>query len=160
VGEDREMLTLIIAAMRAGKVAALARAVLFRRYRTLLLRPHEGGLVATLLNFNYEVRSAEDAFKDMPNPKVTGEMLDLASHIIGTKRGKFEPAGFEDRYEAALVELVQAKIEGKPLPKAQPRKEEKVVDLMEALRQSAKVSGKAKPTPKVSKTAGRQRKAG
>src|SRR3546814_1261355 len=53
-------------AIRKANVAALARTVLFRRVRTLLLRTHECGLVATTLNFDYEVRSAKDAFSSIP----------------------------------------------------------------------------------------------
>ncbi|PZM11563.1 Ku protein [Rhizobium tubonense] len=144
---------LIAETLRNGKVAALAHAVLFRRYRTLLVRPHEDGLIATMLNFEYEVRSAEDAFKDIPEVKATAEMLDLANHIISTKRGTFEPADYEDRYEAALVELVKAKVEGKPIPKPRPAAEGKVIDLMQALRESAGVADRAKAKPKSSRTA-------
>src|SRR5690606_26183418 len=56
--------------MRRQKVAALGRAVLFRRVRTLLLRAEGPGLVAHTLNFDYEVRSAEDAFDDLPEMKI------------------------------------------------------------------------------------------
>jgi DNA end-binding protein Ku len=96
-----------------------------------------------MLNFDYEVRSAETVFKDIPDIKFDKEMIELAGHIIGTKHGSFEPSTYEDRYEAALVELVKAKIEGRAPPKKKPAPERKVVDLMEALRQSAKMSGKA-----------------
>ena len=53
---------------------------------------------------------------------IKGEMLDLAKHIITTKRGDFDPAAFQDRYEAALAELVSAKLEGSAIeaPKAEP----------------------------------------
>ncbi|MET0748084.1 MAG: Ku protein [Rhizobium sp.] len=147
--DDQEVLALIIEAMHKQKVAALAHAVLFRRYRTLLIRPYEKGLIATMLNFDYEVRSQTEAFEEIPEVKVTGEMLELASHIIDTKKGRFDPSAFDDRYEEALVELVKAKVEGKPLPKAKPVKDEKVVDLMQALRESA---GMAKPSKPKSKT--------
>jgi DNA end-binding protein Ku len=161
-GEGGEVLALIAEAMRARKVTALARAVLFRRYRTMLIRPREDGLIATLLNFDYEVRSAKEAFKAIPDLKITDEMLDLAGHIIATKQGEFNPAAYEDRYEAALVELVKAKIEGKPLPKKKPAKEEKVVDLLQALRESAGLGGKGRGGVSKGKPAGaqRQRKAG
>ena len=157
--DDREVLALVIEAMNREKVAALAHAVLFRRYRTLLVRPYEKGLVATMLNFDYEVRSEADAFEDIPELEVTGEMLELASHIIDTKKGTFDASAFDDRYEEALVELVKAKVEGKPLPKKQPVKEEKVVDLMQALRESA---GMAKPKPgaKTKKAPAQTKKAG
>lgn len=63
-------------------------------------------------------------------------MLDLARHIIETKRGRFNPATFDDRYEAAVAELVKAKLAGKPVKLAKPTKPPKKVDLMEALRAS------------------------
>ncbi|MGO7670431.1 Ku protein [Rhizobium ruizarguesonis] len=144
---DEEALSLIARGMRDGKVAALAEAVLFRRNRTLLIRPHDDYIVATMLNFDYEVRSADTVFKDIPDIKFDKEMLELAGHILETKRGSFEPSEYEDRYEVALVELVKAKIEGRALPKKKQPPERKVVDLMEALRQSAKMGGKA-PTKK------------
>ncbi|MGR9141045.1 non-homologous end joining protein Ku [Rhizobium leguminosarum] len=140
---DEEALSLIARGMRDGKVAALAEAVLFRRIRTLLIRPHDDYIVATMLNFDHEVRSADTVFKDIPDIKFDKEMIELAGHIIGTKKGSFEPSTYEDRYEAALVELVKAKIEGRAPPKKKQAPERKVVDLMEALRQSAKMSGKA-----------------
>lgn len=143
----QEAFALICEGMKDKKVAALAQTVLFRRARTLLIRAVGGGLVANTLHFDYEIRSAKDAFSDIPEMKITGEMLDLAKHIIGTKRGSFDPSEYKDRYEAALAELVRAKLEGKPIPKKQPAKSEKVVDLMEALRQSAG-AGKKEAKPK------------
>src|SRR3546814_5155084 len=101
--------------MRRKKVAAVARAVLFRRVRTLLLRAQGPGLVASTLNFDYEVRAAEEVFDDLPDLKIKGEMLDLAKHIIDTKAGEFDPRSFDDRYDQALAELVKAKIEGREI---------------------------------------------
>ena len=132
-----EAFALIREGMRRKKVAAIAETVLFRRVRSVLIRAHNDGLIATTLNFDYEVRSAKDAFEEVPSMKIAGEMLELAEHIIKTKMGRFDPAKFDDRYESALADLVKAKIEGK---KIKPRKEPeraKVVDLMAALRESA-----------------------
>lgn len=130
--------------LRKGDVAALAHAVLFRRFRTMLVWPQHQGLVATLLSFDYEVRSAKEAFSGLPDRQTKGEMLDLARHIIDTKRGAFDPAAFEDRYEAALAELVKAKQAGKPLKRARAAAGGKVVDLMEALRRSAAAEAPAR----------------
>jgi DNA end-binding protein Ku len=123
--------------MRQAKVVALARTVLFRRLRTVLIRPHGAGLIATTLNFDYEVRSSAEAFNDLPDLKIEGEMLELAKHIINTKKGSFDAKAFDDRYESAVAELVKAKIEGRTLPtkKAPPRA--KAGDLLQALRDSA-----------------------
>ncbi len=123
--------------MRERKVAALAEAVLFRRVRTVLLRPHEDRIIGHTLNFVYEVRSAEEAFKGVPKLKLEPEMLDLARHIIDTKRGHFDPTEVQDRYEEALAELVKAKMQGKPIAKPKPVETTRRSELLDALRQSA-----------------------
>ncbi|WP_323013336.1 Ku protein [Devosia sp.] len=140
--EGEEAYGLIREGMRVKKVAALARTVLFRRVRTVLVRPHGEGLIATTLNFEYEVRAAADAFRAIPALPIKEEMLELAEHIIRTKSGTFDPATFDDRYEAALADLVKAKLEGRAIrPRKAPR-EEGVIDLMAALRESAAIGGK------------------
>ncbi len=128
-------------AMAKSKVAAIAQTVLFRRVRTVLIRAHGKGLIATTLQYDYEVRSSEKAFEEMPKLRIKGEMLDLAKHIIATKKGAFDPAEFDDRYEAALAELVKAKIEGKAVPRRKEVKVSKPNDLLAALRESAKAMG-------------------
>ena len=132
-------------ALRASKVGALAHAVLFRRYRALMIRAHGLGLVAHTLNFDYEVRSATEAFDGIPKLKIQKEMLELAKHIIETTKGQFDPATFDDRYEAAVAELVKAKLAGKPVKLAKKAKAPKPVDLMAALRASV---GQAAPSTK------------
>jgi DNA end-binding protein Ku len=138
----REAFALIREGLGAKKVAALAQTVLFRRVRTVLIRAEDAGMIATTLNFDYAVRSAKDAFSGISDIKIKGEMLDLAKHIIETKYGSFDPSQYKDRYEAALAELVKAKLEGRPIPARKPAKTEKVVDLMQALRESAGMSKK------------------
>lgn len=128
---------LIREALRSRKAAAIAHTVLFRRLRPVLIRAHRKGLIATTLNFDYEVRSSSDAFKEITQRKIDAEMLELAQHILKTKAGKFDPGKFDDRYEEALTELVRAKIEGRkvvPLRRPEPTKPS---DLLEALRLSA-----------------------
>ncbi|MBY3038759.1 non-homologous end joining protein Ku [Rhizobium laguerreae] len=135
-------------AMKKSMVAAVARTVLFRRMRTVLIRPHGKGLIASTLNYDYEVRSSEKAFEEMPKLKIEGEMLDLAKHIISTKKGEFDPATFDDRYEAALADLVKAKLEGKSLPKPKKVQVSKPNDLLAALRESAGMMKAAADQPK------------
>lgn len=145
--------------LREKKVAAIARTMLFRRVRTLLIRPHEEGLIATTLNFDYEVRAAADEFREIPDLKIKDEMLELAEHIIDTKMGKFDITKFDDRYEAALAEVVKAKIEGRKIKPRKAPKEEKVIDLMAALRESAGL-GKSRDKAGSASRSGSRRKAG
>ena len=140
-----EAFELIREGLRVTNTVAIAQAVLFRRVRSLMIRPLGPGLAATSLNFDYEVRSAKEAFADVPELKIKGEMLELAEHIIRTKQGEFDPSKFEDRYEAALAELVKAKIEGRKIEAPKRPKRTAASDLMAALRESAALSGKAPP---------------
>lgn len=161
-----DVFDLIRQGLKARNVAALARTVLFRRLRTLLIRPHDDGLIASTLNYKYEVRTPDEIFAPIRDLKIKGEMLELAQHIIETKRGHFDPTKFDDRYETALQELVKAKIEGRKPPKRPKPEESNVTSLMEALRLSAG-AGKSKPkaratskpkakTAKAAKTSGRK----
>ncbi len=148
----REAFGLVREGLRATGVAAVAQAVLFRRVRSVLIRPFETGMIATTLNFDYEVRPPAEVFGDLAAHKIGKDMLDLARHIISTKTGSFDPATFTDRYEAALKAVIAAKIAGEPLPAPAKRKAAPVIDLMTALKQSA---AEAKPAkPKKSRKAG------
>ena len=140
-----EAFELIREGLQVSNTAAIAQAVLFRRVRSLMIRPLGVGLAATSLHFDYEVRSAREAFADVPELDIKGEMLKLAEHIIKTKQGEFDPSQFEDRYEAALAELVKAKMEGRTIEAPKRPKRTAPSDLMAALRESAAMSGKAPP---------------
>ena len=133
---DVEGFALIRDGMRARKVAALARAVLFRRLRTVLIRTHGSGLIGHTLSFDYEVRASDEIFSAIPKRRIEGEMLDLARHIIATKEGRFDPAAFDDRYDAALAALVKAKLAGKTPKRPRAPKLAAQGDLLAALRES------------------------
>lgn len=135
-------------AMEKSQVAAVARTVLFRRMRTVLIRTHGKGLISTTMQYDYEVRSSEKAFDEIPNLRIKDEMLDLAKHIIATKKGTFNPAAFDDRYEEAVAELVKAKIESKAPPKRKEVKVSKPDDLLADLRESARMLKADDETPK------------
>jgi DNA end-binding protein Ku len=147
--EDTEdSFILIREALRKQKVAAIAHTVLFRRLRPVLIRAHRKGLIATTLNFDYEVRSSKAMFKEIPQRKIEPELLELAQHILKTKAGSFEPDKFEDRYEDALAELVRAKVEGRKIVPLRQPEPTKASGLLEALRLSA--SADADKSPKAS----------
>jgi DNA end-binding protein Ku len=109
----------------------------------VLIRARGCGFLAHTLHFNYEILPAAEAFKPLPDTRIKGEMLDLARHIIETKRGAFDPAAFDDRYDAALADLVLTKAEGGTIAPPKRKSGGDVIDLMEALRQSAGKPAKA-----------------
>ncbi|MBB4008602.1 non-homologous end joining protein Ku [Allorhizobium taibaishanense] len=157
--EGVDALTLFSRGLEERNVAALAQAVLFRRNRIVLIRSQRGILTAVTLHFDYEVRSQKTAFKSIPEMEFDEEMLDLAGHIIDMRAGAFDPSDYTDRYDAALEELIKAKIEGRPIEKRPEPKPDNIIDLKEALRQSAKqsASGGQSKTPKQKQGAAKQK---
>jgi DNA end-binding protein Ku len=122
--------------IRSMDKVAIGRVVLTNREHIIALEPLAKGLMGTLLRYPYEVRDEKEYFDEIQDVKVTKDMLDLAKHIVTQKAADFEPEKFEDHYEAALTELVNAKRQGKAIgPKPRP-KGENVVDLMDALKKS------------------------
>ena len=129
--------------IRAMDKVAIARVVLTNREHIIALEARGKGLVGMLLRYPYEIRDENEYFDDIQDVKVTKDMLDLAKHIVESKSGDFEPEKFEDRYENALVELLNKKRKGEPLRTAvKPRDTGNVVNLMDALRKSLSDAGK------------------
>ena len=125
-----------------GRVA-LARIVLTNREHVLAIEPLGKGLLGTTLRYPYELRDEADYFEDIKRPKVTKDMVQLASHILDAKAAHFNPADFKDEYENALKTLVRRKAAGKPVEV--PEREERpsnVISLMDALKQSLKGGSK------------------
>jgi DNA end-binding protein Ku len=88
-------------------------------------------------------------------------MLDLATHIVETKTSEFDPKKFQDQYEDAVKELLKKKQHGEKIEAPKERAPAKVVNLMEALRQSiaAEGGGKGKPAARSVQRSGAKRKA-
>src|SRR5712672_172646 len=167
--------TVIRDAMKNQDRVALARIVLTNREHIIAIEPLGKGLLGITLRYPYEVRDEHEYFDDIKNPKVSKDMVELASHILDTKAAHFDPSKFKDEYEDAVKTLVRRKAAGKPV-KAAPREEkaDNVINLMDALRQSLKGKAAAKrssrassrtsrrtsrPAKKAHRSAARQRKA-
>jgi len=137
---DADIFSLIAEGLQQTKCGGIASVVLFRRFRYVLIYPDFNGLIAMTLHFHDEIKSSNEVFKPITSQKSDPEMLDLAQHIIDTKRGQFNPAGFADRYEQALISMVKAKIAGKSLPRIKPKRKPQSISLLEALKKSAKAA--------------------
>ena len=124
-------------AMKRKDKVALARVVLSNREHVIALKPLGKGLLGTTLRYPYELRDESDYFDNIPNPKVSKDMVDLAAHILDTKASKFDPQKFKDKYETALKALVKRKAAGKTIEVPEEKEEDSnVINLMDALKQS------------------------
>ena len=123
---------------------ALGRVVFTSREHVIALEPRGKGLLGMTLRYPYEVRNEDEYFEDIADEKIPKDMLELASHIVETKAGHFEPEKFEDQYEDALKELLKKKQSGEKIEAPRERAPAKVINLMDALRRSVQDSREAK----------------
>lgn len=137
--EGSDAFAVIRDAMKNKDRVALARVVLSNRERIVAIEPLGKGLLATTLRYADEVRNEEDFFGDIKSPKISKDMVELASHILDTKAAHFDASKFEDEYENALKKLVKQKAAGKTIKAPEPaEKPSNVINLMDALKQSLK----------------------
>jgi DNA end-binding protein Ku len=130
-----ETFSVILEAMKRVNKVAVARIVLSGRERLVTIQPITDGFRLHTLRSAKEVREPSSALEKL-NAKITDDMLAMAAQIIAQKETTFAPEAFEDRYEAALMDLVKAKISGgQPIVTKAPERGN-VVNLMDALRRS------------------------
>jgi Ku protein len=162
-------------AMKDQDRVALARIVLTNREHIIAIEPLGKGLLGTTLRFPYELRDEDEFFEDIKSPKITKDMVELASHILQSKAAHFDPSKFKDDYETALKALVKRKASGKTIKVTEPEERpNNVINLMDALKQSLKGKSAAKasrhpaprrsraqpPAKKAHRSAARRKKAG
>ena len=134
-------------------MVAIGKVVFTSREHMIALEARGKGLMGVTLRYPYEIRDERDYFGDIPDEKIPSDMMELATHIVDSKTGDFEPSKFEDQYETAVKELLKKKQEGEKIEVPREREPAKVINLMDALRRSVEAeradAGKREPAPSV-----------
>ena len=133
----------------AGK-AAIGKVALYGREYLVAIMPRENGLVMYTLRSAAEVRSmsAIDELKLAP-AKMKPDEVKLARQVIGNFETGGDLTQYKDDYQEELRKIIDAKIAGEDIVAPAEEAPPKVVNLMEALRQSLdRVSGAKKKTAK------------
>jgi DNA end-binding protein Ku len=133
----RQAFAVIREAIKKEGMVAVGHVVFTTREHVIAIKPGGKGMLGVTLRYPYEIRNEGDYFGEIPDEKVAKDMLDLAVHIVETRAGHFEPEKFADHYENALKELIKKKQRGEKIEKPRERPRAQVINLMEALRQSA-----------------------
>jgi DNA end-binding protein Ku len=131
----------------AGK-AAVGKVALYGREYLVAIAPRENGLVMYTLRHASEVRamSAIDELKTVP-AKIKPEEVKLARAVIGNFEAEGDLTQYKDDYQEELRRIIDAKIAGQEVIAPKEEAPPKVVNLMEALRQSLeRVSQEKKKT--------------
>ncbi len=132
-----------------GKMA-LSRVVIARRERPIAIMPMGKGLVIHTLHDERDLNDHKGLFEALPDGKPDPDMVELATQLIGRQVGRHDPADVEDRYEARLRAVIEAKLQGVGIEADADEEPDRgnVIDLMAALKKSLGQGAAAKPALK------------
>ncbi len=138
---NAEAFAVVREALRQTKKVALGKIAFGgREHLVAIAAPGDNelaGMMAYVMRYAEELRNPADYFGDIKKVAVDDDQLSLAKELIKRKAAKFAPEKFKDEYEAALREMVEAKVQHAPIPRDEPApKSAKVINLMDALRKS------------------------
>jgi DNA end-binding protein Ku len=159
---DGQMALDAFAVMREGMKgkAGIGKLALYGREYLVAVLPKEKGLVMYTMRRANEVRSMDaiDELGAVP-AKVKPEEIKLAKQVISNFEGELNLEEYADAYQEELQRIIDAKIAGEEVVATTEEAPPKVVNLMDALRQSLdRVSTGKKKTVKV-ETAGKAKAA-
>jgi DNA end-binding protein Ku len=152
---------LLMKALNKKGLTAVAKLAIRNKERLCALRPYDGTLMLETLYYPDEVRVQKGS--ETPTVKVSDKELDMAFSLIDLMTEDFKPEAFKDNYREALMEVIQAKLDGQEIVEAPAPAEGKVVDLMAALKASVENAkggkGKKAPAPHKATSPVRKRRA-
>ena len=136
---DGKMGTDAFAVMREGMKgkAGIGKLALYGREYLVAVLPKDNGLVMYTLRHSKEVRSMDaiDELQNVPS-KVKPEEIKLAKQVIENFEGDLNWEEYRDEYQEELQRIIDAKIAGEEVVATEEEAPPKVVNLMDALRQS------------------------
>jgi DNA end-binding protein Ku len=145
---------LLSEALRDGEKVGIAKVSFRDKEHLAAVRLMDGVLVLDTMFWPDEIREAD--FPELEKTqKVSDKELQMAKSLIENLTEGWKPDAYTDEYREALLEIVEKKVAGEEVEVIEAPEPTKVVDLMEALKQSVEKTKKA-PAKKAS---GRRRKA-
>ncbi|WP_348261609.1 Ku protein [Telmatobacter sp. DSM 110680] len=154
-----EAFNVVRQALRNSGKAAVGKVSFAGRESIVAVLPAPGddrGMMAYTLRYKNELRDQTEYFRDIKQPPINADSLQLAETLITKMSAKLDMGKFEDGYEVAVKALVEAKIKNMPLPVDTAPKQQpgNVINLMDALRKSVGADSRtAKKPPKSEKEA-------
>ena len=110
------------------------------------LRFKDEAFVLETMYWPDEIREADFGGVDV-SAKIRGQELEMAKQLIESLSGEWNPEAYSDEYREALLQIVEAKLNGQEIEVVAPEPTAKVVDLMEALKASVAAAKKEADEP-------------
>jgi len=130
---------LLLKALREKGLVAIAKIAIRNKERLCALRPLDGTIVMETLFYPDEIRIEK---ADIPEVEVSERELQMAFTLIEMLQEPFEPEKYHDDYRQALMQLIEAKLEGQELAEVAAPVPANVTDLMSALKASVEAQKK------------------
>ena len=110
------------------------------------LRFKDEAFVLETMYWPDEIREADFGGVDV-SAKIRGQELEMAKQLIESLSGEWNPEEYSDEYREAVLQIVEAKLNGQEIEVVAPEPTAKVVDLMEALKASVAAAKKEADEP-------------
>ena len=138
-------------AMAETDRAGVATFVMHGKEYLTAVRAGEHGLLLETMFFADEIRDPGELESLPRKATVRGKELNMATSLIESMSGPWNPKDYRDTYTAKVQKLVRDKKKGKAIvAEAEPPEPTGVVDLMDALRRSVEKARKGKAKPDLS----------
>ena len=132
---------LLMQALKEKGLTGIAKIAVRNKEQLCALRPMDGTLILETLFYPDEIR-AEKA--ELPDVKISEKELDMAFTLIDLLTEEFDPEKYKDEYREALMQVIDAKLEGEEMPEVAAARPAKVTNIMTALRASVEAAQKRK----------------
>jgi DNA end-binding protein Ku len=135
---------LLYEALERTGYTGVAKITMHNREHIALFRPGPTGLMMHTMYYADEVRAVDEFRTD--KTLVKEKELDLAKMLIESLAAEFQPEKYRDSYRDNLRAMIEAKIQGKEVVAPPEPETARVIDIMEALKQSLAIARKPAAT--------------
>jgi DNA end-binding protein Ku len=131
---------LLFDALKKSGYMGIAKVTMHNREHVVILRPGANGVLMHTMYYNHEIRKVDEFRTDLS--LVKEKELALAQSLVEALAAEFEPDKYKDTYRENLLQMIESKKEGREVVATPEPRQEKVVDILEALKASLAVAKK------------------
>jgi DNA end-binding protein Ku len=139
-----EAYSVLLAALEKTGLVGIGRFALRTREQLVALYPVDGALRISTMRFHDEVVEPDDLDLPQPQKKVSDKEAKMADALVSSLRTEFDPTEYDDTYRERVLEVVEAKAQGKQIVVPETKEESGDTDLMALLEQSVSGARKTK----------------
>lgn len=131
---------LLFDALKRTGYLGIAKVTMHNREHIVILRPGLNGVLLHTMYYSHEIRKVDEFRTDLS--LVKEKELALAQSLVEALAAEFEPEKYKDTYRDNLLQMIESKKDGKEIVATPEPRQEKVVDILEALKASLAVAKK------------------